>query len=88
MNKYSVSASGIVEYLWDVRKCAWNISNDMRTGDNAVDKIEWYIHTGRAGSEFIRSMIKHRPTTIAKLCLLNGSDDDVLSTIKAYLKIA
>ena len=86
-SKYTVSASGIDAYLWDMRKAAWSLANDMCTGDKAVDAIEWYIRTGRAGTDFLRAMFQHRPSTIAKRCLAGGSDDDIILGIKSYLKI-
>lgn len=85
--KYTVSSSDIDAYLWDMRKAAWHLADDMLTGDKAIEAVVWYIRTGRASSDFLRAMFQHRPSTIAKRCLAGGSDDDIILGIKSYLKI-
>ena len=86
--KYTVSSSGIDAYIWDMRKAAWHLADDMLTGNKAIEAVVWYIRTGRASSDFLRAMFQHRPSTIAKRCLAGGSDMEIIERVKSYLKIA
>lgn len=82
---YAVSASGIDNYLWDVRhKCHTTIGVDR--GDAACYPLIFYIHTGRASIEFLRKLIETSPTRIARILMGGGSDDQIISRIKKSIK--
>ena len=83
---YTLSYSGVDQFLYDVFAHAWKISGEERKAEVACGAIKWYIATGRASSDFLRAMLSSDPRHIAKLSLQGGSDDEILARIKTYLK--
>ena len=82
---YAISASGIDNYIWDVRhKCHTTIGVDR--GDAACYPLVYYINTGRASGEFLRKLFAVSPTRIARICMGGGSHDEIISRIKKAVK--
>lgn len=86
MKKYTYSSTGIENYLSDLFLSAWKLTGNENIARSNVYPIAWYIATDRASAEFVKSMLKHRPSTIAKRCS-GGSVDETISRIKKYLKV-
>lgn len=82
MTKYTFSESGIRFYLEDVFWSAWRMCGSECKARSTTNAISWYINTGRAPTPFIREMLKHRPSTIARRCLVGGSDDEIIARVK------
>lgn len=85
MEKYPFSENGIRFFLADIFRSAWKISGNEAAA-RSTDAVAWYVNTGRASSEFVRAMLKHRPSTIARRCLIGGSDQEIIDRIKNLLE--
>lgn len=82
MEKYPFSESGIRFYLEDVFWSAWKLCGSECKARSCTNAITWYINTGRAPTAFIRAMMRRRPSTIARRCLIGGSDQEIIDRIK------
>lgn len=45
----------------------------------------WYIHTGRASTQFLKALISSKPYMIGRMLHQEGSIDETVNRIKAYL---
>lgn len=52
-----------------------------------LSPLKWYITTGRASAPFLHSLLESKPFVIARLLHKGGSDDEVISRLKAKLNI-
>ena len=86
MEKYPFSENGIRFFLADVFRSAWKISGSEAAA-RSTDAVAWYVSTGRASGEFVRAMLKRRPSTIAKRCLVGGSDDEIIARVKKLVGV-
>ena len=86
IEKYPFSENGIRFFLQEVFISAWKISGSEAAA-RSTDAIAWYVSTGRASGEFVRAMLKHRPSTIAKRCLAGGSDQEIIDRIKKLVGV-
>lgn len=86
MEKYPFSENGIRFFLADVFQSAWKISGSEAAA-RSTNAIAWYVSTGRASAEFVRAMLKHRPSTIAKRCLIGGSDQEIIDRVKKFIGV-
>lgn len=84
MRKYTISATGIDNYLWDLEAASWKLASSMKAGADSVRPIIRYVRTGRASADFLLEMFSHRPQTIARRCLLGGSDEEIVNRVKKY----
>ena len=82
MKKYILSSNGIGNYLADLYMAAWKISGNENIARSNTQSIIRYVTTGRASTDFVKAMLQHRPSTIAKRCLIGGSDQEIIDRIK------
>ena len=82
--KYGISATCIDKFLWDLELEAWELTKDIKMGTDSVRPIIRYVRTGRASADFLLEMFSHRPQTIARRCLLGGSDEEIVNRVKKY----
>ena len=87
MAKYTFSESGIRFYLEDIFLSAWKLCGSECKARSATNAISWYVNTGRAPTAFVRAMLNHRPSTIAKRCLIGGSDQEIIDRIKKLVGV-
>ena len=87
MEKYPFSENGIRFFLSDVFQSAWKLCGSEYKAQSATSAISWYVNTGRAPTDFVRSMLKHRPSTIAKRCLAGGSDQEIIDRVKKLVSV-
>ena len=87
MEKYPFSESGIRIFLEDVFRSAWKLCGSESKARSATNAISWYINTGRAPTAFIRAMMRRRPSTIAKRCLIGGSDQEIINRVKKLVGV-
>ena len=84
-----MSREKIENTLFNLKMAVWHIS-DGRTAENLSSDIAWYIYTGRASCDYIRtfcSLSKYRINTLAQKILAGGSTDEIITISKKYLKI-
>lgn len=86
IEKYPFSENGIRFFLQEIFTSAWKISGSEAAA-RSTDAIVWYVSTGRASGEFVRAMLKRRPSTIARRCLLGGSDDEIIARVKKLIGV-
>ena len=48
--------------------------------------IQWYVRTGRASMEFIKKLCACKPFMIARLLHEDGSVDEQISRVRAYVE--
>lgn len=71
----------------------WTIKRYMmqRYGCDVADRemypLEWYVHTGRASTDFLNRLLSAKPFMIARRLHKGGSDDEIISRIKDFLKV-
>ena len=84
-----MSREKIENTIFSLKMALWHIS-DSRTAENIAGDIAWYIYTGRASCDYIRtfcSLSKYRINTLAQKILAGGSTDEIITISKKYLKI-
>ena len=82
---YSISSTGIDNYLWDVRTVTRNTLG-VDNGDRVMYPLTYYIFTGRASLDFLHKLIEVSPARIARLLMGGGSDDYIMDRIKRSIK--
>lgn len=90
MSKYTFDCYGIDLYTDAVNDSAWRMLNRQdlpwRFGTEPVYPLRWYIASGRASSPFIRKLLSIRPDVIARILISGGSDQEIVSRIKARIE--
>lgn len=79
-----ISATAIDKCLWEIK---WYLMRKYTTqeAERDVEPLHWYITTGRAPSDFLRSLINAKPFMIARKLHNAGTYDESIETIKSYL---
>ena len=53
--------------------------------DREISPLAWYINTGRASVPFLKALIASKPFMVARILHKGGSDDEIISRVKAYV---
>lgn len=85
--KYSLSSTGIDNFLADYVFAAEAISGNSRTASSTCSALIRYVSTCRASTDFVKAMLSCSPEELARTSLKGGSDDDILKRIKRYIKL-
>lgn len=72
MKTYSLSATGIIDYVYDV-KTSLERQYGSRAAEVEVDPLVFYINTGRASCEFLRRLLETKPFLVARRLHKGGS---------------
>ena len=80
----SVDYFSIEQYLWFVHA---NLIDKYGTlvASNDLAPLEWYIQTGRASTDFVRTLMKAKPFMVARKLHKGGSYDEVINRVKKYI---
>lgn len=84
--EYKLSSTGIENFLADYVLSAEIISGNSRIAQNSSSALVWYVSTGRADTEFIKSLLCCKPSEIAKISLKGGTYDETINRIKRFVK--
>ena len=90
-HSYTLSPEGIDSYLFSVRMSAYRMLSKQPESPKsvydasvqAVRPLAWYINTGRAPTQLIKTLLRIRPDVIARLLLKGGSDEEMIDRVKA-----
>jgi len=75
----------IDDYIWKVQKNLMN-KYGIDEAERDIDPLKWYIHTGRASTEFINLLLGAKPFMIARKLHMGGSVDEAIDRIKIYIE--
>lgn len=68
--------------LWNIQKYMMNrIGCDA--ANRAMSPLNWYVGTGRATLPFLRWMTGEKPFVIARILMNGGSDEEIITRLKA-----
>lgn len=78
--------SKMSEYCWKVQ---WYLMKryGCDAADRMMDPLTWYIGTGRASLDFLRALLEAKPYMIGRQLAKEGSVDDAIQRIKAYIGV-
>ena len=79
---YTISSDGIDSYIWDVQRVTMK-SLSVDDSYRALSPLRYYINTGRASCDFLRKLFQ---TSIARILVSGGSDDEILKRIQRAIK--
>lgn len=92
---HSINVYNVENYLSDVGYVINNYNHksgetehfsDWRSGiDFYLAPLSYYIHTGRASTEFLHKLVDAKPFMIARALMKGGSYDEAISRVKNYL---
>lgn len=80
----------IENQLFNLKMAILRIS-DIKHAENAAGDIAWYIYTGRASCDYIRTfcnLSKYRLGALARKISGLGCTDEVVTCLKKYFKIS
>ena len=80
----SINWTNIEEYVWKIKRHLMN-RYGATDAEYSIEPLRWYISTGRASADFLHRLIASRPFMIARLLHKNGSYEEILERIKAYI---
>lgn len=79
-----MSYTAIDNYLWEIERRLMS-----KYGVNAarlyMSPLKWYINTGRASIAFLHALLASKPFMIGRKLAAGGSDDEIISRVKAYI---
>lgn len=82
----SISATTIDTMLWHIqRELMHRYGCDRAARD--IAPLRWYIDTGRASADFLRSLFAAKPFMVARKLHMGGSDEEVIARVKSYIGI-
>lgn len=73
MKHYSISYTGIDEYLHDVLMTLVRYGNSNSMSGLYVEPLAHYIRTGRASATFLRKLTETKPFRVARVLLKSGA---------------
>lgn len=79
-NKYTVSATGIIDYVWDVREYLYKKYGPTQ-GERDLDPLIWYINTGRASTLRLHELFSIKPYVVGRRLHQGGSYDEVITRV-------
>lgn len=85
MKTYRISATGIIDYVYDV-KTSLERQYGSRAAEVEVDPLVYYINTGRASCDFLRRLLATRPLLVARRLHAGGSSVEALQRVFALIK--
>lgn len=85
-----MSREKIQNSLFDLEIAIRKTGCDTNASENIAGDVAWYIYTGRASLDYIRTfcgLSKYRMNTLARKISAGGSTDAIIAASKRYLKI-
>lgn len=80
MKNYTISSTGIIDYVWDVRT-ALRRYGDTDQAERDLAPLVYYINTGRASCRFLRLLLETKPFLVARRLHAGGSVNDAISRV-------
>ena len=74
-----------------VETCLWHIERHLiqkhgtRQAEIDMYPLRWYVNTGRASMDFLRSLMNAKHFMVARKLHEGGSYDEALRRLKAYI---
>ena len=72
----------IEKNMWEIKKSLYKLGN----ADIEIYPLEWYVYTGRAGSQFLKTLFAQKPFVIARILHKGGTTEEVIYNIKKKIK--
>lgn len=77
----------------NVENAMWRIQMDlMRRHGLSFDRaaqlmgpLHWWVHTGRASTDFLHGLIVAKPFVISRRLIAGGSDEEIIKQIKKVI---
>lgn len=86
MKKYSFSASGISEYIEDLR--LYIASKEcFNTADRMIYPLVYYVNTGRASTDFLKQLLNTKFYLIYATLRKEKSTDEIIKLLKKKFRL-
>jgi hypothetical protein len=83
--KYSISSTGIDNYLYDVTHYLME-HHGIDTAYRMASPLQYYLNTGRGSTQFLHKLLETKPYIIARILAKGGADSDIMDAIKRRIR--
>lgn len=81
----SINATSIETGLWAIHRYLIE-KHGLDAARTDMAPLYWYVYTGRAPIDFLRSLLEAKPFMIARKLHASGSYEEALTRVKKYIK--
>lgn len=83
-SRIEISRVGIECGLWHIQRHLIQ-KYGTQQAEFDMEPLKWYVSTGRASAEFLRTLFTAKPFMVARKLHQGGSYDQVLERVKKYI---